>query len=122
MLHSNMFEQFTSEYYLGELYVQPRDAERAAIRRADQERVNEQLYEDETARLDAPLVMKVGTRHIAVTGDDDLPSGTLAMPHGSVPDDLKYRVPGRQEVLLATPDRAGELLGYAGWEERERYC
>lgn len=116
-----MFEQFTSEYYLGELYVQPRDEPRAAIRQADQERVNEQLYEAETARLDAPLVMKIGTKHIPVTGDEDLPSGTLAVPRESVPEDLKFRVPGRQEVLLATPDRAGELLEYAGWSERQRY-
>lgn len=117
-----MFEQFTTEYYLGELYVQPRETERAAIKRADQERVNEQLYEDETARLDAPLVMKVGTKHFPVVGEEDLPSGTLAVPHGSVPEDLKYRVPGRQEVLLATPDRAGELLSYTGWNERDRYA
>lgn len=116
-----MFEQFTSEYYLGELYVQPRDANRAAIRRADQECVNEQLYDEETVRLDAPLVMKVGTKHLPVVGDDELPSGTLAVPRESVPEDLKYRVPGRQEVLLATPDRAGELLSYAGWDERSRY-
>ena len=117
-----MFEQFTTEYYLGELYVQPRASGRAAINREDQARVNEQLYESETARLDAPLVMKVGTRHFPVVGDEELPSGTLALPRESVPDDLKFRVPGRQEVLLATPDRAGELLSYAGWEERERYA
>lgn len=117
-----MFEQFTSEYYLGELYVQPRDTDRAVIRRADQERVNEQLYDKETARLDAPLVMKVGTRHFPVVGDEDVPTGTLQLPRSVVPEDLKFRVPGRQEVLLATPDRAGELLSYAGWEERDRYA
>jgi hypothetical protein len=116
-----MFEQFSSGYYLGELYVQPRNGDAAAIRRADHERVNEQLYGDETelVRLDAPLVMKVGTRHFPVVGDDDLPSGTLALPRESIPDDLKFEVPGRKEVLLANAERTGELLEYAGWEPAE---
>lgn len=113
-----MFERFSSGYYLGEMYVQPRPDGTAAIKRSDHERVNEQLYADETgiSRLDNPLVMKVGTRHFPVVGDDDLPSGTLAVPEVSVPDDLKFRLPGKREVLLANADRARDLIQFTGWE------
>jgi hypothetical protein len=120
-----MFEQFSSGYYLGELYVQPRDTEAAAIRRADHERVNEQLFGDESGitRLDTPLVMKLGTRHFPVVGEEDLPSGTLAVPMETVPEDMKFEVPGRNEVFLASAERTGELLEYTGWrnDEREEY-
>ena len=61
-----MFERFSSGYYLGELYVEPHDGDRAVIRRADHERVNEQLYADgdRVERLDAPPVMKLRRGHI----------------------------------------------------------
>ena len=113
-----MFEPFSSGYYLGEMYVRPRPAESAAIRRADHEQVNEQLYGDEKgiARLDNPLVMKVGTQHFPVVGDDDVPSGTLALPEPSVPDDLEFRLPGRNEVFLANAERARDLIQLTGWD------
>lgn len=113
-----MFERFSSGYYLGEMYVQPRPEDAAAIKRSDHERVNEQLYADDTglSRLDNPLVMKVGTQHFPVVGDDDVPSGTLALPEASVPDDLKFRLPGRREVFLANADRARDLIQYTGWD------
>lgn len=114
-----MFERFSHGYYLGKLYVQPSgDDCAAAIKRADHERVNEQLYGDEEgiARLDNPLVMKVGTTHFPVVGDEDVPSGTLALPESSVPADLELRLPGRSEVFLADADRAGDLLRFTGWE------
>lgn len=116
-----MFEPFSSGYYLGEMYVQPRESDDAAINRADHERVNEQLYAtgDGVERLDNPLVMKVGTRHFPVVGDDDVPGGTLAVPRAAVPEDLKFSVPGRQEVLLANADRARDLIRYTGWEEED---
>ncbi|WP_096395498.1 DUF5802 family protein [Halorubrum trapanicum] len=109
-----MFERFSSGYYLGELYVEPRDGERAVIQRADHERVNEQLYADGEGveRLDAPLVMKVDSGHIPVGGDDDVPSGTLAIPQELADETL----PDRRNVLLADADRAEKLLRWEGWE------
>ena len=109
-----MFERFSSGYYLGELYVEPRDGERAVIQRADHERVNEQLYADGEGveRLDAPLVMKVDGGHIPVGGDDDVPSGTLAIPQELADETL----PDRRNVLLADADRAEKLLRWEGWE------
>ncbi len=112
-----MFEPFSSGYYLGRLYVQPRDSGTPAISQADHERVNEQLYAtgEGIERLDTPLVMKLGTRHLPVVGDEDVPSGTLTVPHRIVPEELKFELPGRKEVLLAEADRAQELLEYSGW-------
>jgi hypothetical protein len=109
-----MFERFSSGYYLGELYVEPHDGERAVIHRADHERVNEQLYADGDGieRLDAPLVMKLGAGHIPVGGDESVPSGTLAVPRSIADEDL----PAARNVLLADADRAENLLRWEGWE------
>ena len=109
-----MFEQFSSGYYLGEMYVEPHDGDYAVLNRADHERVNEQLYAtgEGLERLDAPLVMKLDGRHFPVLGDGDVPTGTLALP----PTYTERRLPASREVLLAKADRAVELLRYAGWE------
>ena len=110
-----MFERFSSGYYLGELYVEPHDGDRAVIQRADHERVNEQLYaaDEGLTRLDAPLVMKVGTGHLPVGGDEGVPSGTLAVPRPLAPDE---DLPSKRSVLLADADRAARLLRWEGWE------
>ncbi|WP_129113020.1 DUF5802 family protein [Halegenticoccus tardaugens] len=111
-----MFERFSSGYYLGEMYVEPTEDDRpvAVIQRADHERVNEQLYTtgEGVERLDAPLVMKLDRRHFPVLGDDDVPTGTLAVP-GDLADES---LPDRREVFLAKAERANELLRYAGYE------
>lgn len=108
-----MFSTFSRGYYVGRLFVAPRGEGRPALHRELHERVNEQLYGDEDgiARLDAPLVMKLGTRHLAVHGEADVPAGTLEVPD-DVLDDLDVRnPPSREEVLLAKADVAAQLLG-----------
>lgn len=109
-----MFERFSSGYYLGRLYVEPHDGERAVIHRTDHERVNEQLYAVGVGveRVDFPLVMKLDGSHFPVHGDDGVPSGTLAVPESVAESDL----PDRREVLLADADRADELLRYSGYD------
>ncbi len=111
-----MFEQFSSGYYLGVLYVQPAE-ERAALNVEDHEAVNRQLYGDSEGveRLDSPLVMKLDGTHFPVRGDESTPTGTLRVPESLVEDDL----PARREVLLARPERAGQLLKYNGWQPPE---
>ncbi|SFG46434.1 hypothetical protein SAMN04488063_2133 [Halopelagius inordinatus] len=108
-----MFEQFSSGYYLGRLYVEPYDGEVPAIHRTDHERVNEELYADEgVTRLDAPLVMKLEQAHIPVLGDEAVPSGTLAVPSSFADESL----PDDRDVLLAKRERAAELLRYSGYK------
>ena len=110
----SMFEQFSGGYYLGELYVEPHDGERAVIQRDDHEAVNEQLYAEGEGveRLDAPLVMKVDNTHFPVLGDEGVPSGTLAVPV----ELLEEGSASKREVLLAKANRAMELLRYSGWQ------
>ncbi|WP_280535763.1 DUF5802 family protein [Halopenitus sp. POP-27] len=109
-----MFERFSSGYYLGTLYVEPHDGDRALIQRADHERVNEQLYAtgEGLERLDAPLVMKLDTGHIPVDGDESVPSGTLVVPDEIADETL----PSERNVLLADADRAADLLQLEGWQ------
>lgn len=112
MLSYSMFAEFSRGYYFGRLYVEPFDGDRAVMQRAQHERVNEQLYATGTGveRLDNPLVMKLGTRHFPVHGDDSVPADTLALPRELVDDRLRDP-PTLREVLLAKADRAEQLLG-----------
>ena len=114
-LHS-MFERFSGGYYLGRLYVESHDGQRALMQRSQHEHVNEQLYAsgEGLERLDAPLVMKLGTHHFPVHGDDGIPTDTLAVP-ASIRESCRLDSPPElREVLLATADRAAQLLHIAG--------
>lgn len=105
-----MFQQFAANYLMGRLYVEPHDDETPAINREHHERINEQFYgDDELARLDQPLVMKVDETHLVVDGEEDVPEATLAVPD-EVIDNLRIRRPPEEkEVLLAKP---GANLGF----------
>ncbi|MEF8799565.1 MAG: DUF5802 family protein [Halolamina sp.] len=109
-----MFEQFSSGYYLGVLYVEPGDGDRAALNGEDHEAVNRQLYAtgEGLERVDSPLVMKLDGSHFPVHGDEGVPTGTLTVPEPLAEDGL----PERREVFLARPERAGQLLRYGGWQ------
>ena len=109
---SHMFEQFSRGYYLGRLYVEPRDDDAAAMCQRQHERVNEQLYTDAEGveRTDHPLVMKVGSRHFPVFGAEDVPAGRLAVPRSVLEAEAIDNPPTLTEVLLATADRAGQVL------------
>ncbi|MFC7073956.1 DUF5802 family protein [Halovenus rubra] len=110
-----MFEQFSSGYYLGRLYVEPSSDETAKMCREQHEHVNEQLYADDEgiARLDVPLVMKIGSTHFAVEGSDGVPADTLAVPEGLLDRQTVKNPPTWSEVLLAKAEHASRLLGMA---------
>jgi len=116
-----MFEQFSRGYYLGRLYVEPTSEETATMCRTQHEYVNEQLYADGEGieRLDRPLVMKVGSTHISVHGEEGVPADTLSVPESVLDDAAVRNPPTLTEVLLAKADRASQLLeladGRAGW-------
>lgn len=114
-LHS-MFERFSGGYYLGRLYVEPHNGDQAVMQRDQHERVNAQLYasDDGVERLDTPLVMKLGTRHFPVHGDGAIPADTLALPPSVVESCRLDNPPELREVLLATAERAGQLLRVSG--------
>ena len=106
-----MFERFSRAYYLGRLYVEPREGDAPAMSREQHERVNRQLYADEEGpAADRPLVMKLGHRHFPVHGEADVPADTLAVPPGVLTDVDVRNPPSLREVFLATADRASQLL------------
>lgn len=110
-----MFERFSKGYYLGRLYVEPHDGDRAVMHRGQHEAVNEQLYADGEGieRLDRPLVMKVGTAHVPVLGDEGVPERTLALPEETIETAGIRNPPTLSEVLLAKAEVAAQVLG--GW-------
>ncbi|PSP36643.1 hypothetical protein BRC63_08130 [Halobacteriales archaeon QH_10_70_21] len=105
-----MFERFSSGYYLGRLYVEPHERERAVMHREQHERVSEQLYDD-ADDLD-PLVMKIGSTHVPVHGADGVPGRTVALPESVLPATGVENPPTLSEVLLAKADRAAQLLEF----------
>lgn len=107
-----MFEPFSASYYLGRLYVEPYDGDYAVMHCDEHERVNEQLYAtgEGVERLDTPLVMKIGGRHFPVMGADGIPERTVALPEGTLEEVRVRNPPSLREVLLATRDRAAQLL------------
>lgn len=109
-----MFAQFSRGYYMGRLYVEPAVEKQAAMCQAQHEQLNKQLYSDGTGleRLDAPLVMKLGSTHLAVHGDESVPADTLAVPESILDDRTVRDLPTLQEVFLAKADRAAQLLPY----------
>jgi hypothetical protein len=116
-----MFEQFSRGYYLGRLYVEPSSDETATMCQRQHEQVNEQLYTDGTGveRLDKPLVMKIGSTHLSVHGEEGVPADTLSIPEEMLEGSAVRNPPTLQEVLLAKSDRATQLLelaeGRVGW-------
>jgi hypothetical protein len=106
-----MFEQFSSGYYLGRLYVEPGEGETAKMCQAQHEQVNEQLYADcAITPLDRPLVMKLGTTHIAVEGNAATPADTLTVPESVLDAAGVDNPPELSEVLLAKEEQARQLL------------
>ena len=78
------------------------------MHRADHEYVSEQLYDG--ADDPEPLVMKVGSTHLPVHGAEGVPGRTLALPASVLPAAGVENPPALGEVLLATADRAAQLL------------
>jgi hypothetical protein len=111
-----MFERFSSGYYLGRLYVEPADGDRAVMQRAHHEAVNEQLYAsgEGVERLDIPLVMKLGQAHLPVHAADEIPERTLAVPESTLEAAGIRNPPTLSEVLLATKETASQLFAFEG--------
>ena len=112
MLLYSMFEAFSGSYYLGRLYVEPRNGTEPAMSRRQYETVHRQLYDVDGS--DQPLVMKLDQRHFPVTGVESVPADTLAVPPEILSDSRVENPPSLREVLLATADRADQLLSLTG--------
>lgn len=114
-----MFEEFSSGYYLGRLYVRPADTDRALMHRDQHERANEALYAtgEGVERLDAPLVMKLEETHFPVHGGDAVPQDTLLIPDELFDGVRSGELPALREVLVAKANRAQQLLRWTGgWQ------
>jgi hypothetical protein len=74
--------------------------------------VNEQLYAsgEGVERMDYPLVMKLGSQHFAVHGDEQVPADTLVVPETMLADANVRNPPSLEEVFLAKADHAAQLL------------
>lgn len=109
-----MFEQFSRGYYMGRLYVEPSRDEHTTMCKRQHEQLNEQLYAtgEGLERVDMPLVMKLGDRHLSVHGEEGVPADTLSVPENLLEDAAIRNPPTLREVLLAKGDRASQLLSF----------
>ncbi|WP_135662519.1 DUF5802 family protein [Halorhabdus rudnickae] len=108
-----MFEQFSRSYYLGRLYVQPNSGDAPAMCERQHRAIRRQLYDDSGDER-PPLVMKLGSRHFPVSAVESVPADTLAVPPAVLSESGIENPPSLREVLLATDDRAEQLLSLSG--------
>lgn len=109
-----MFEQFSSSYYLGRLYVEPTADRQARMSEAQHAAINRQLYRSDEGAAGplGPIVMKVGRRHFQVRGAPDVLDDRLTLPGAATEiEDAETR-----PVLLAKASRADQLLEFATGE------
>ncbi|MFW5983627.1 MAG: DUF5802 family protein [Halobacteria archaeon] len=104
-----MFEEFSSAYYLGRMYVEPHDAEGPVMQNDDFEKVRCDIYGG-----DGDVVMKVDRQHLVVDGDEAVPEGTLGVPRGYLGSLDVRNPPSLKEVFLAKPDHAERILRLTG--------
>lgn len=108
---SGMFEEFSTAYYLGRLYVEPGTHENTFMCQDQHDALRDQLYDgrrdDPAAR---PLVVKLGSRHLAVYGEQGVPADTLSVPHDILSETTLTNPPTLTEVLLAKAERAAQLF------------
>lgn len=116
-----MFEEFSSGYYFGRLYVEPFDGDKAVMQREQHERVNEELYAtgEGIERLDSPLVMKLDRQHFSVHGESGIPPDTIAVPESIIDETDIDNPPTVREVFLAKRDHARKLLDMFGQPESD---
>lgn len=108
---NRLFEPFSRGYYLGRFYVEPTDGDRPVMAREQHEGVNATLYGtgEGIERLDTPLIMKLGDRHLAVHGETGIPGRTLAVPEELLDERIRSP-PSLREVFLAKAERAAQLV------------
>lgn len=106
MTRTSLVEDFSNSYYLCRFYIAPYDGSRAVIQQEQHEHMNEALYaeDDELARVDNPVVMKVDETYVPVHGDTDIPDDTLAVPTDLLEGLRVTNPPELKEVLLPKPD------------------
>lgn len=108
-----MFERFSRGYYVGRLYVEPSADDRATMCKQEHDHLVQRLYASGKGieRLDVPLVMKLGSSHLPVHGEEGVPAQTLAIPDEWLESSRIRNPPTLKEVLLAKGERASQLLG-----------
>ena len=105
-----MFDDFSSGYYLGRIYVEPTQEEKPVLHEQQYRKIKQTLYRNTgKTRKEKPLVFKVNNSHIKVEGGQ-IPSKTLGIPKKIIDDIDVENPPTLKEVLLAKPGHADNLL------------
>lgn len=99
-----MFTKFASGYYVGSYWVLD-DVSEWRMNKQEYERVREDIYNGQT-----PLVMRLGTVHFRVSGDESVPEKTLYAPITAVESSSIGTVPEKTPVFLAKPEHAERLV------------
>ncbi|MDY6779568.1 MAG: DUF5802 family protein [Halobacteria archaeon] len=111
-----MFEEFSSGYYLGRLYVEPHDSDVPVLHENLHRSIGEKLY-DGTEGIEPsvsndgekPVVIKLGNRHLVVEGGE-VPSSTLGLPEDTIEEFDIRNPPSLKSVLLAKAEHAAKIL------------
>ena len=107
-----MFTEFSAGYYVGRLYVEQYDGDRAVMNRDQHEAANKRVYATGKSleRLDHPLVMKIGERYLPVFPADDIPADSLGLPDAVIDETRITNPPTLEDILVAKTERTAQLF------------
>lgn len=102
MLLLRMFERFSSQYYIGEMYIEILDDDTgvAQMNQSDFNAIIQQVYETEV--LSHPLILKMRSEYVAFEPRKKVPRGSLRIPDETFEQVGYSFLPSLQTVLLPT--------------------
>lgn len=109
-----MLEVLSGAYYVDRVLVEPHDGPHAVLEERQHHKAAATVYaEDEgLARLDVPLLVKLGRQHLPVFASQAVPTGTLGVPGAVLEASTVENPPTMREVLVATAEWADRLLAW----------
>lgn len=100
-----MLEKFSSQYYIGRMYIEPQreqDAEYGHIGQAAYDAIRDAIYGG--TLTEPPLVMKVDNKHILLKPSDDVPQDTVQIAQETIDDSSITNPPSLEEVFFPTKE------------------
>lgn len=99
-----MLTKFSSEYYIGEVYVAPIDepAEFGRIGQEEYDAIRREVYGP--TLLEPPIVMKLENKYIQLKPDDSSATQTAELPQGLLDELEIFDVPSIEQVMFPTQE------------------
>lgn len=99
-----MFQKFSNSYYLKSYWIE-KNLNNNKINKSEYNKIKKQLYDNNT-----PIIMKLGSVHFEVEGDDNVSSNTIQLSDSIISNLQLKRLPNYHPVLLTEPNFAKQII------------